>query len=81
MCTKMKAYIAKTFSEEEGPDAIEGKTVTIQASKQQITELAEFLAKVAEYVKENDNCHMHFRDNNKNWSKDKYIDVAVNLIG
>ena len=76
----MKAYIASTFSEEEGPMAVEGKTVYINASKAEIQKLATFMAKVAKFVEENDPCHMHFRDFEPDWNKQDYIDVAIELV-
>lgn len=76
----MKTYLAKTFSDEEGSNAVEGKTIYINASKEQIKELSVFLSKVTEYVENNDNCHMHFRDYERNWNKEKYIDLAIDLI-
>jgi hypothetical protein len=76
----MKAYLANTFSEEEGPMAVEGKTVYINASKEEIKKLAKFLDKVATYVENNDLCHMQFRDYEPDWNKKNYIDVAIELV-
>lgn len=77
----MKAYIASTFSDEEGPMAEEGKTVYIVASKERLLELADYFSAVAEYLNNNDNvpCHMHFRDRSKAWDKENCIDVAIEL--
>jgi hypothetical protein len=75
----MKAYLSEVFSEEDGPDASEGKTIYILGSKQHLMELANFLNEVSEYLEANDLCHMHFRDYEKNWNKAQYIDVAISL--
>lgn len=76
----MKAYLANTFADEDGPMAVEGKTVYIQASKEQLMELSAFFAEVANHVQESDLCHMHFMDHAKNWNKEDYIDVSVDLL-
>ena len=76
----MKAYSANTFSEEEGPMAVEGKTVYINASKEEIVKLAKFLNRVAAYIENNDICHMHFRDYEPDWNKQTYIDLAIELV-
>lgn len=76
----MKAYLANTFADEQGPQAVEGKTVYIRASKEQIKELSIFLSKVAEYVENNSTCHMHFQDYEENWNKERYIDLVIDLI-
>ncbi|MCX2802498.1 Imm32 family immunity protein [Microbulbifer thermotolerans] len=75
----MKAYLASTFSDEEGPMAEEGKTVYIHASKERLLELAKYFAAVAEHIETNGTCHMHFRDYSEHWNKEEYIDVAVDI--
>lgn len=75
----MKAYLANTFSDEEGPMAEEGKTVYIHASKEKLLELASYFSEVAEHIEKNGTCHMHFRDHSKSWNKQEYIDIAVDI--
>lgn len=76
----MKVYLASTFSDEDGPMAEEGKTVYIQASKDKILELSAYFASVAAHVESSGACHMHFRDHSKGWSKEEYIDIAVDIV-
>ena len=75
----MKAHLSQAFSEEEGPLAIEGKTVYIEGSKEKLKQLASFLNQVSDYLDDHDLCHMHFRDYEPNWNKEEYIDVAIEL--
>jgi hypothetical protein len=75
----LKTFLADTFSDEEGQEALEGKTIYIQGSKQRILELCQFFEAVGEYVKQNGHCHMHFRDYLETWSKQSYIDVVVDI--
>lgn len=75
----MKAYLASTFSDEEGPMAEEGKAVYIQASKEKILELSAYFASVADHIEKNGICHMHFRDHSRSWNKEEYIDIAIDL--
>ena len=77
---EMQAYLASTFADENGPQAVEGKTIYIRASKGQIKELATFLAKAANHTENNDTCHMHFQDYEENWSKEEYIDLVIDLV-
>ncbi len=76
---KMKAWISQTHSDEDGPMAIEGKSVIIYASKEEILAMSEFTAAVAKYLKTNDFCHMHLRDHMKNWNKALHIDIEINV--
>ena len=75
----MKVYLADSFSDEEGEMAVEGKTVYINASKERLIQLAEFFQSVADYVQKNDVCHMHFQDHAKDWNKEDFIDIAIEL--
>jgi len=75
----MKAYLADTFSDEEGPRAEEGKTVYIRGSKQSLMELCSFFAAVAQHLEQNDTCHMHFQDCAQAWAKETHIDVSIEL--
>ena len=75
----MKAYLADAVSDEEVPQAEEGKTVYIQGSKQSLLELCSFFPEVAQHLKQNDTCHMHFQDDSKMRAKETHIDVSVGL--
>ena len=75
----MKAYLANTFSDEEGPMAVEGKTIYIHGNKEKLLELCRYFSEIEKHIKENNTCHMHFRDYSTNWNKDSYIDVAVDI--
>ena len=75
----MKAYLANTFADEDGPMAEEGKTVYIYGSKDKLLELCSFFSEIEKHIKENDTCHMHFSDFASKWNKESYIDIAVDI--
>lgn len=75
----MKLYLSKTHSDEDGPMADEGKLAIIYSSKEDIRNLTEFFHKVNTYLDDNEYCHMHFRDYFENWSKEKHIDIEINV--
>jgi len=75
----MKLYLSKTHSDEDGSYAEEGKLGILYGSKEDILGLCNYFEKVKEHILKNDNCHMHFRDNFKNWDKNHHIDLEVNL--
>ena len=75
----MKLYLSKSHSDEDGPYAEEGKLAIIQSSKEDVIKLSTFLNEVAEYLKTNDYCHMHFRDHFDEWSKTEHIDIEINV--
>lgn len=72
--------MADKFSEEEGATILDGKTVYIQGNKEKLLELCRFFSELEKQIKENDICHMHFRDSCEKWEKGSYIDVAVELL-
>ncbi|GAA0871621.1 hypothetical protein GCM10009117_07670 [Gangjinia marincola] len=75
----MKIYLSKAHSDEDGSFAVEGKQGIIYGTKEDIMNLCSFFKQVESHIKENENCHMHFRDSLKNWNKDKHIDLEINL--
>ena len=75
----MKAWLAETFADEEGPMAIEGRNVIIQGSKEEVRAIAEFAREVADHLESNDYCHMHLSDSMKNWNKKNHIDIQLNV--
>jgi len=75
----MNLYLSKTHSDEEGPNPNEGKLGIIYSSKENVKRLAKFLNEVAEYLNENEYCHMHFRDSFDDWSKTEHIDLEINV--
>ena len=75
----MKAFLTETFSDEEGELAREGKTIYIRGSRQSLMELCSFFGSVAQHLKQNEACHMHFQDHAKGWAKKTHIDVSVDL--
>ncbi len=82
MCNKgkrMKAYLANTFSDEEGPMAEEGKTIYIHATKDKLLELCSYFSEIENHIKTNKTCHMHFRDHSEKWNKQDYIDIAIDI--
>ena len=75
----MKLYLSKNHSDEDGPFAEEGKLGVIYSSKDDIIKLCEFFEQVKSHIEKNDNCHMHFRDSFKEWEKNGYIDLEINV--
>ncbi|MBU1220428.1 hypothetical protein KKF34_06210 [Myxococcota bacterium] len=75
----MKVFLVDSFSDEEGPVAVEGKTVYIQGDKQKILELCKFFREIENHLENADYCHMQFRDSYDNWNKKNYIDVEVDV--
>ena len=75
----MNLYITKTHSDEEGPDAIEGKRAIIVSSKEDLLLMCDFFEDVKKDLLKYDDIHLHFRDFFDSWDKDKYIDLEVNV--
>ena len=75
----MEAFLANTFSDEEGPMAIEGKVVIIHASKAEAQAMARFFQEVVQHLDGSSYCHMHLRDRMPGWSKTKHIDIEVTV--
>lgn len=59
--------------------AVEGKTVSIHATKAEVIAIARFVAEVAQHLDHADFCHMHLRDNMPAWSKSKHIDIEITV--
>lgn len=76
----LKAFLANSFADEEGPMAQEGKTVYLQGSKRELLALCDFFKAIGQYLKQEDTCHLHFRDYLEIWDKSMYIDVVVGLV-
>ncbi|MFK8044144.1 MAG: hypothetical protein AB8B72_01515 [Crocinitomicaceae bacterium] len=75
----MKLFLSKVHSEENGPNAKEGKHGIVYSSKEDIVRLSEFFNKVTEYLKTNEYCHMQFRDSFEGWNKEEHIDIEINV--
>ncbi len=75
----MKAYLANTFPDEEGPMAEEGKTIYIHGTLEQLLELCSYFSELEKHLRANETCHMHFQDHSRNWNKQNYIDVAIDI--
>ena len=75
----MQAWLADTFSDEEGEVAAEGRTVIIRASKAELMAIAKFMAEVARHLEGANYCHMHLRDSMPGWSKSEHIDVEITV--
>jgi len=75
----MKIYLSKTHADEDGSFAEEGKLGIVYGSKEEILNLCNFFKKVEKHIKNNDICHMHFRDNCPNWNKEEHVDLEINL--
>ncbi|WP_248722865.1 hypothetical protein [Seonamhaeicola sp. ML3] len=76
----MKIYLSKTYSDEDGAFAIEGKHGIIYGTKDDILNLCSFFKLVESHINEDENCHMQFRDCFTNWNKKEHIDLEINLI-
>ncbi len=75
----MRAFLADSFSDEEGSIASEGKTIYIQGSKQALFELCSFFEVVSRHLEQGETCHMHFQDYLETWHKETHIDVVVDM--
>ncbi|MFA4857760.1 MAG: hypothetical protein WC901_06390 [Candidatus Margulisiibacteriota bacterium] len=76
----MKLWVSKTHSDEGEDLAKEGKLVIIKVTKEDVRQIASFFQKVSLYLKENDFCHMHFRDFLKGWNRKDDIDIQVDVV-
>jgi len=77
--SKMELYLSKNHSDEEH-SAEKGVYGLVFSSKEDVIKLCEFFEKVKEHLKDNDKCHMHFRDSFEEWNKDDHFDIEVNTI-
>lgn len=75
----MKAWITKNFSEEDGPPAADGKSVTIKATRDEVRAIADFLQDVVAHLQTANYCHMHFRDWFPSWDKRRHIDIQITV--
>lgn len=74
----MRAWVATTYSDEDGSMATEGKAMIIQGSRIEIKAITRFLNTVSTYLDSNDYCHMHLHDYMEGWKKGEHIDIEVN---
>lgn len=75
----MQAWLADTFSDEEGDFAIPGKVVIIHATRDEVIAIAKFMAEVARHLEDATYCHMHLRDSMAGWSKAEHIDLEITV--
>ena len=75
----MKAYLANTFPDEEGPLAEEGKSVYIHGSKEKLLAVCDFFAKVAKELKDSETCHMHLMDTMEGWNRSDDVDISIEI--
>ncbi len=75
----MQAFIANTFSDEEGPMAVEGKVVIVHGSRTEVLALARFFGEVAQHLENSAYCHMHLRDRMPGWSKAEHVDFEITV--
>ena len=75
----MRYFGGFNFSDEDGPLAQEGKLGIIYGNREDLIVMCDFFSKVKEHINNNETCHMHLRDNMKDWNKNKHIDIEVNL--
>ena len=76
---RMKLYLSKNHSDEDGPYAEEGKLAILYSSKEDVFRLCSFFEKVKNELETNDSIHMHFRDSFDEWNKDNQIDIEINV--
>jgi len=76
----MKIFQSKTHSDQEGPEAEEGKLGIIYSSKEDLLALCDFFDEVRQAVTKNKNVHMQFRDSHPNWNSKDHIDFEVNMV-
>ncbi|WMW79619.1 hypothetical protein RF679_13285 [Undibacterium cyanobacteriorum] len=77
----MNLYVSNSFSDEEGPPAMEGKTAYLQGSKEELLELCAFFSRVEKHLAVNNGApfHLHFRDESHSIDKSNAIDVVITL--
>ena len=75
----MKAYLANSFSDEEGAPASEGKLVYLRGSKNDVSDMCRFLNAAVEWLENHDSCHMHFSDFLEGWNKNDHIDLVIDV--
>lgn len=77
----MNLYVSNSFSDEEGPPAIEGKTAYLQGSREELLELCAFFSRVEKHLAGNSGApfHLHFRDDRQSFDKANEIDVVIGL--
>ena len=75
----MKAWLADTFSDEEGKTPVQGKCVMLFGTKAEVASIAKFLADVVRHLEDASYCHMHLRDNMSGWSEAKHIDLEITV--
>ncbi len=74
----MRAWICETHSEEDGPEAVERRTVKIRGSKSDVQALARFLVSVVEHLTA-DHSHVHLRDHMVGWTGSGHVDVGIDV--
>ena len=75
----MKAWISATYSDEEGPMAIEGKSIIVHGTKEDMKAIAAFMMSVVESLEDSDRCHVHLQDHMPGWTKGRHIDIEMNV--
>lgn len=75
----MRAWISETFADEEGPMAVEGRSVIFRGSKEEMLAIARFMAAVAEHLDTAEFCHMHLSHHMPGWTKAEHVDIEMNV--
>ena len=75
----MKAYLADSFSDEEGAPADESKLVYLRGSKNEVSDLSRFLSSAVEWLEDHDSCHLHLSDFLEDWNKKDHIDLVIDV--
>jgi hypothetical protein len=77
----MNLYLSKTHSDEIDENPVEvGKLGILYGSKDEINKLCDFFSEVKEYLRNNDSCHLHFRDSFDEWNRDVHFDIEINVV-
>jgi hypothetical protein len=76
----MNLYSSKEHSDEEGPLADEFKLAIIKGSRKELETLCDFFLEVKKSLAREEPLHMHFRDHQSDWQKEKSIDIALEVV-
>ena len=75
----MQAWLADTFSDEEGKMVAAGKTAIIHGTKTEVMVIARSMAEVVQHLDSAAYRHMHLRDSMAGWSKSNHIDIEITV--
>lgn len=75
----MELYYSRSHADEEGTVDF-AKMMLLFGSREELFKICNFFRIVESHLKKHKNCHLHLRDNFKNWGSLKDFDIEVNLL-